>query len=145
MSHHNAGWTEEAIRAKGLNIAEPVRFKPPADVVTLNLPLPPSVNGAWVNVPGKGRVRSEPYRRWHKLAFDELMLQKPGSIPGAYAIVINLGRIKRRADCDNRCKPILDLLANVVTGDDALCERVSIGWSDDVPAERVTVTVRRAA
>lgn len=137
-------WTEAAIAAKGLKIAEPVRFKPPVDAVTLNLPLPPSVNGAWVNVPGKGRVRSEPYRRWHKLAFDELMLQKPGRIVGKFAIVINVGRIKRRADVDNRSKALLDLLASIVTDDDANCERMSIGWSDEVPAERVTLTVRAA-
>lgn len=138
-------WTEEAIKAKGLRISTPVRFQPAADVVRVEIPLPPSVNMAWVNVPGKGRVRSPEYRRWHKLAFDELTLQKPARIAGKFCAVINLGRIKRRADVDNRTKPILDLLAGVVTDDDAMCERVSTGWSDTVPAERVTVEIRRAA
>ena len=140
-------WTEDAIAAKGLKIRDQtVRvISTPAEVVTLSLPLPPSVNMAWVNVPGKGRVRSPEYRRWHKLAFDELTLQRPGRVSGKFSVVINLGRIKRRADCDNRAKPILDLLANVVTDDDALCERMCIGWSDDVKAERVVVEVRRAA
>jgi len=137
-------WTEEAILAKGLKLREPLRVVAPVDAVTLDLPLPPSVNSAWANIPGKGRVRSAGYRRWHKLAFDELTLQKPGKVAGAYAIVIQLGRVKRRCDVDNRIKPILDLLAGAVTGDDALCERVSAGWSDEVPAERVSVTVRAA-
>ena len=137
-------WTEADLHRRGLRISTPARFTPPADVVTLTLPLPPSVNMAWTNVPGKGRVRTPEYRRWHKLAFDELTLQRPGKIPGRFAIVINVGRIKRRADVDNRSKALLDLLSGVVTEDDAMCERLSIGWSDDVPAERVTIDVRRA-
>lgn len=140
-------WTEESLRAKGLKIRDHVVrvIATPADVVRVEIPLPPSVNMAWMNVPGKGRVRTPEYRRWHKAAFDELTLQKPGHIAGRFCAVINLGRIKRRADCDNRTKPILDLLSGVVTDDDAFCERVSTGWSDDVPAERVVVEIRRAA
>ena len=140
-------WTEESLAAKGLKIREQVVrvISLPTDLVTLSLPLPPSVNMAWTNVPGKGRVRTPEYRRWHKLAFEELTAQHPGKIVGKFCAVINLGRIKRRADCDNRTKPILDLLAGVVTDDDAHCERVSTGWADDVPAERVVVIVRRAA
>jgi len=137
-------WTEADLHRRGLRISTPVRFTPPADVVTLTLPLPPSVNMAWTNVPGKGRVRTPEYRRWHKLAFEELTAQHPGKIVGKFCAVINLGRIKRRADADNRLKPILDLMSGVVTDDDALCERVSIGWSDAVPPERVTIDVRRA-
>jgi len=135
-------WTEEAILAKGPRLREPLRVVAPVDAVTLDLPLPPSVNSAWANIPGKGRVRSAGYRRWHKLAFDELTLQKPGKVKGRFAIVIEVGRVKRRCDIDNRGKCLLDLLSGSVTDDDAMCERLSIGWSDTVPAERVTVTVR---
>jgi len=141
------GWTVEALEAKGVKVREQgLRvIATPADVVALTLPLPPSVNMAWINVPGKGRCRSPEYRRWHKLAFDELTLQHPGRIAGRYAIVINVGRIKRRCDLDNRIKCLSDLLSGVVIDDDAMCERLSIGWADDVPAERVVVEVRRAA
>lgn len=140
-------WTEESLRAKGLKIRDQVVrvIATPADVVRVEIPLPPSVNMAWMNVPGKGRVRTPEYRRWHKAAFDELTAQHPGKIAGKFAVVIDLGRIKRRADADNRLKPILDLMSGVVTDDDAMCERASIGWSDTVPAERVVVIVRRAA
>ena len=139
-----SAWTEADLHRRGLRISTPARFTPPADVVTLTLPLPPSVNMAWTNVPGKGRVRTPEYRRWHKLAFEELTAQHPGKIVGKFCAFINLGRIKRRADTDNRLKPILDLMSGVVTDDDALCERVSIGWSDAVPPERFTIDVRRA-
>ena len=115
------------------------------EFVTLNLPLPPSVNGAWANIPGKGRVRSAPYRRWHKLAFDEMRLQRPNKIPGTFAVVINAGRINRRCDIDNRIKPLLDLLKGEVVEDDSLCQRVSAGWVTDVLADRCVVIVRRAA
>ena len=139
-----SNWTEEAILAKGLKLREPLRATPPVDAVTLDLPLPPSTNNLFVTIPKKGRVRSQDYCRWHKRAFDELVLQKAGRIKGRFSIVISVGRIKRRADVDNRSKAILDLLAGVVTDDDSYCERMSIGWSDDVAAERVTVTVRAA-
>ena len=134
----------EKLERKGLKVVTHGPYQKPKDVVKVEIPLPPSVNGAWANIPGKGRVRTESYRRWHKVAFDELSAQAPGQIAGKFAIVIKLGRIKRRADCDNRCKPILDLLNGVVTGDDALCERVSIGWYDDVAPERASIEVRAA-
>jgi len=140
----SSAWELADIEKKGLKIID-AKHALAADTVTLSLPLPPSVNMAWKNVPGIGRVRSQEYRRWHKLAMDELALQKPGHIAGKFLAVINLGRIRRRADCDNRTKPVLDLLAGIVTDDDAYCERVSTGWVDDVPAERVVVIVRRVA
>ena len=129
-------WTEDDLRSKGLTI----RANGGVDI-----PLPPSVNMAWQNVPGKGRVRSPEYRRWHKLAYDELMLQKPGRVVGKFAALISIGRVNRRCDIDNRIKPILDLLKGDVIEDDSLCERVSAGWSDTIESGRVVVEIRRAA
>lgn len=139
-------WTEDAIAAKGLKIRDQVVrvISTPAEVVTLSLPLPPSVNMAWTNVPGKGRVRSPEYRRWHKLAFDELTLQRPGKVEGKFAIVIQVGRVRRRMDLDNRLKCLLDLLSGIVIDDDSQAERISIGWADEVPAERIVATLRSA-
>lgn len=138
-------WTEADIAAKGLRISTPERFRPANDVVTINLPMPPSVNACWANVEKVGRVRSTAYRRWSKLAMQELQAQRAGRVAGKFAVVIRLGRIKRKADCDNRAKPILDLLAGVVTGDDALCERLSIGWDDTVESGFAKIEVRSAA
>lgn len=136
-------WQLADLERKGLRVID-AKHALKAEAVTLTLPLPPSVNMAWKNVPGVGRVRSPEYRRWHKLAMEELMLQKPGHVAGKFAAVINLGRIRRRADADNRIKCILDLLSGIVTDDDSACERASCGWVDDVPAERVVVIVRKA-
>jgi Holliday junction resolvase RusA-like endonuclease len=141
------GWTVEALESKGVKVRDQTMrvIATPSDLVTLSLPLPPSVNHAWQNVPGKGRVRSPEYRRWHKLAFDELCLQKPGKIVGEFCAVINCGKINRRADIDNRIKPLLDLIKGTVIEDDSKCARVSAGWVSDVPAERVVMIIRSAA
>lgn len=143
-----AVWTEEALAKRGLRIREqyvrvalPVAV--PVEAVTLELPTPPSVNSCWANVAGVGRVRSQSYRRWHKLAFDELTLQRPDRVRGRFCAVITVGR--KRGDLDNFCKPLLDLLSNTVTDDDANCERLAMSWSDDLPKDRIRITVRRAA
>jgi len=141
------GWSLEALEAKGVKVREQgLRvLSLPADLVTLSLPLPPSVNNMFVTVAGKGRVRSQGYCRWHKQAFDEMHLQRPGKVDGPFCVTIRAGRIRRRSDIDNRIKGILDLLNGIVTGDDAQCESIAARWADDVPAERVVVEVRKAA
>jgi len=138
-------WTLKDIEARPhVKLSTPIRFKPAADVVTVQLTMPPSVNACWANVPKKGRVRSTAYRRWSKLAMQELQQQQAGRVAGKFCIVITAKRTKRKRDIDNLVKPILDLLAGVVTEDDAECERVSAGWADEGP-EGVRIDIRRAA
>jgi len=138
-------WTLADIEARpNIKLSTPVRFKPASDVVTVQLTIPPSVNSCWANVAGKGRVRSTAYRRWSKLAMQELQEQQAGRVAGKFCVVITAKRTKRKRDIDNLVKPILDLLAGVVTADDSECERVSAGWTDEGP-EGVRIDVRRAA
>jgi Holliday junction resolvase RusA-like endonuclease len=138
-------WTLKDIEARPhVKLSTPIRFKPAADVVSVQLTMPPSVNACWANVPKKGRVRSTAYRRWSKLATQELQQQQAGRVAGKFCIVITAKRTKRKRDIDNLVKPILDLLAGVVTEDDAECERVSAGWADEGP-EGVRIDIRRAA
>jgi len=138
-------WTLKDIEARPhVKLSTPIRFKPAADVVSVQLTMPPSVNACWANVPKKGRVRSTAYRRWSKLAMQELQQQQAGRVAGKFCIVITAKRTKRKRDIDNLVKPILDLLAGVVTADDSECERVSAGWTDE-GAEGVRIDVRRAA
>ena len=138
-------WTLKDIEARPhVKLSTPIRFKPAADVVSVQLTMPPSVNACWANVPKKGRVRSTAYRRWSKLATQELQQQQAGRVAGKFCIVITAKRTKRKRDIDNLVKPILDLLAGVVTADDSECERVSAGWTDE-GAEGVRIDVRRAA
>ena len=137
-------WTEADLHRRGLRISTPVRFTPAQDVVTLRLPMPPSVNACWANVEGAGRVRSTAYRRWSKLAVQEVQAQRVGRVAGKFCVVITAKRTKRKRDIDNIIKPILDLLAGLVTADDSECERVSAGWTDE-GEDGVNISIRSAA
>ena len=90
-----------------------------------------------------GRVRSTAYRRWSKLAVQEVQAQRAGRVAGKFSVVITAKRTKRKRDIDNIIKPILDLLSGLITADDSECERVSAGWTEEGD-DGVTVSVRAA-
>lgn len=98
----------------------------------ISLPFPPSVNSMFANVPGKGRVKSKEYKAWTIEALWELKAQKVKPIDGE--LTINIGLVapsKRAMDCDNRIKPILDILtqAGVIKDDNNKhVRKVSAEW-----------------
>jgi len=93
--------------------------------VTLTLPIPPSVNGLYRNVAGRGRVKTRKYEAWCSAAGWELEIQRAGQIKGPYEAAITLPPV--RGDIDNRAKALLDLLvAHGVTGDDRLCRSLTV-------------------
>ncbi len=103
--------------------------------ITFKLSVPPSANMAYVNVPGKGRVASDKLRRWRTAAGWELMLQKPKGdaiqTPVEIAIYLQREGTRRRADADNRIKPLLDLLKThgIIPDDSAdFVRSVSVEW-----------------
>lgn len=75
----------------------------------LNLPMPPSVNGLYFNVPGRGRVPSGNYQRWKDAADAALWTQKRAPIVGPVAVTVTL-QAKGRFDLDNKVKAVLDFL-----------------------------------
>ena len=85
----------------------------------LILPMPPSVNSLYRNVPGRGRVPSGLYQRWRKAADDAMWGQKKQRIEGPVIIVITL-QPKGRYDVDNKIKAVLDLLVRygIIEDDD---------------------------
>jgi Holliday junction resolvase RusA-like endonuclease len=100
-------------------------------IVIRTLSLPPSVNSAWLNIQGRGRVKSSAYRLWEReslKAIDKLYL--PAVHPEAGLVVrLELPRPDKRSDLDNRIKPILDLLvASGVIADDRHVLRLSARW-----------------
>lgn len=106
-------------------------------VLVLNLPLPPSVNALFANVPGRGRVRTREYKRWSIAALNYAWLSKPqGGFPhfeGAFDVQITVP-LKMRGDVDNRIKPVLDWLkkpADIIS-DDVKAQKASIARSQDV-------------
>lgn len=114
-------------------------------VLVLNLPLPPSTNKLYANVPGQGRVRTREYRRWSIAALNYSWLSKPqGGFPrfeGAFDIQITVA-LKMRGDIDNRIKPLLDFLASAgIIENDKHAHGASIARSADIRAGMCRVHV----
>lgn len=95
---------------------------------------PVSVNAIWRSYARGNRVatiKSQVYRDFIRDAGAELEAQKPCCVPGYYGISITLAK-SCKADVDNVAKCYLDLLAlHGVTGNDRLCQRLSVKRSTD--------------
>jgi len=93
-------------------------------VKSIRLPIPPSVNAAYANLAGKGRIKTAAYRRWEKAADGQAILDgmfKPGVRPfvtGKAEIVVRLPA-GMRGDVYNRGKAPEDwLVSRGFTADD---------------------------
>lgn len=106
----------------------------------LIIPSPVSVNAIWR---GRGRhvSRSQRYMAWLTEAGIALAQQKPlPRYDDKVAVVISVGRTKRKADIDNRGKAVLDLLVkHGVLADDSLVDDLRLRWADDVTGCRVEI------
>lgn len=108
----------------------------------LTLPIPPSINGAWINLPKGGRAKSKKYTTWIKAAGWELLAQRPRRVVGPYEIRIILGKKRNRGDADNRIKAVVDLLVkHGIVEDDRRMVSVTCGWSEEVEAGKAKVIV----
>lgn len=92
------------------------------------LDMPPSLNNAFVNVPGRGRVRSRRYEAWRNAAHYDVIAQHPGPrlVQPPYKVTLSFP-IRARADLDNLIKPVLDALtlAKVIVDDKHVVEIVA--------------------
>jgi Holliday junction resolvase RusA-like endonuclease len=86
-----------------------------------SIPMPPSLNNAFLNVAGKGRVRSKAYKAWAEEAGWMVKARMNGQVSGPVSVLIDIcPRTRRAFDLDNRCKPALDLLVSCgVLADDS--------------------------
>lgn len=77
----------------------------------LRLLPPPSVNRAFRNLAGKGRVKTRDYRRWRNDAVATIWAQVRADqrVAGNVAVIVHLPATMR-GDIDNRLKGILDAL-----------------------------------
>ncbi|MFG1302690.1 RusA family crossover junction endodeoxyribonuclease [Xanthobacter autotrophicus] len=106
-------------------------------VLTLLSP-PPSLNNAFKNVRGKGRVKTAEYKAWRKDAAWQLHLQKPPRFTGQVSVTILVPK-STRSDLDNLNKGILDALQDVgVVANDRQFDPISIGRAD---VELTTITI----
>lgn len=106
-------------------------------MTVLEIPIPPSTNNMFVNVKGRGRVKSTEYRKWRDAAGWFIQSQPHPKVPGKVNITIEVRR--GRGDIDNRVKPVLDLLVlNRLIDDDRHVESVTARWAD-IDSCRVTI------
>ena len=98
--------------------------------ITLGLPMPPSTNNLYFNLPKGGRAISRKYSTWREAAGWEIQSQRPGKIEGRVVISIALGKnTNRQSDCSNFIKPIEDLLVmHGVIDDDRNVEAIASRW-----------------
>jgi crossover junction endodeoxyribonuclease RusA len=77
----------------------------------VEIPMPPSLNHAYANRKGVGRVKVASYRQWQHAAVAMIRVSVPAAkrIAGKINVHILLP-VTMRGDCDNRIKPTLDAL-----------------------------------
>ena len=110
-------------------------------MISLVLPVPPSVNAAYRNVRGRGRVKTQAYHDWIESAGHFLMQQRWQKVDGSYALEIKLSE-KIRCDIDNRIKLVSDLLVSIkAVTDDKHAWKVSVERSPEVNEYDCYVTV----
>lgn len=107
-------------------------------MMRLHLPYPPS---GWELYTGWAQTRrlSPVYKKWRRdVGYFIKAPEKPIDVP--FSISIALKRQNMRQDIDNRSKAILDALQHYgVIKNDNLCERLSMHWDADLPADCVVI------
>lgn len=108
------------------------------------LPTPPSTNNLFINVKGRGRIKSRQYKAWAEEAGWRLLAQRVRPVSGRVHVTIRaIRKDGRRRDIDNIIKPILDLLvAQRVISDDRHVEMVSASWVVSADLAGVSVTLK---
>lgn len=103
-----------------------------------HLPYPPSGWDLYKGWGGK-RALSPAYKKWRRDA--GYFIKAPAApIAVPFSISIALRRQNTRQDLDNRSKAILDVLQHYgVIKNDNLCERLSMHWDENLPAECVVL------
>lgn len=113
------------------------------ECASIKIPVPVSVNTAYRNVPGVGRVKTKELKAWRLEAEWELCRQNPPRFVGQVDISITLRYPpKGRADCSNYIKTTEDLLVHCGVIEDDSCKHVrsvSARWSREETYCRVNV------
>lgn len=109
--------------------------------IMITLPIPPSTNNLFFNLPRGGRAISKPYAAWKAEAQVVLMRQRPGRIMGEVEILIECRRKRCNSDISNRIKAVEDLLVSQqVIEDDIRVQVITAKWSTEIEECRVTIT-----
>ncbi len=109
--------------------------------VSYDLPFPISINGAYKNVPGKGRAKTKRHISWANVAGVMLKEQKPKRFKVPVEITVYLEE-RRNADCSNFFKVVEDLLVDhgVIKDDNLEYVRSTRQvWSPETKGCRVSI------
>ncbi len=103
--------------------------------ISLDLPLPPSVNSIYQRTKGRwGISRSGPYKAWIKAAGKEIQAQRRSQEPvkGHFRshLIFSQKKRKKNEDLDNKVKAVLDLLqAHQLIENDCLNDHMITEWN----------------
>lgn len=107
---------------------------------TVELPLPPSANASYANVPDIGRVKTKAYKDWRHGATWAIAVQARTTIHNRISVSIEIPETCA-LDVDNVIKPILDaLVGSGRIDDDKHVMRVSA--SKVTQGDKAIVTVK---
>lgn len=109
-------------------------------MIRFTVPMPPSVNAMYRNVPGRGRAKTKKYLRWAQDAGWKILADVPVGerlkISGDLKVSIVLGPRDKRSDVDNRAKAVLDLCTHMqFIRDDSDIVDLQIKWGNVEGAE----------
>lgn len=113
----------------------------------IELPFPPSVNTYWRHVVMGKSARtliSKRGREYRQAVMDEVLVQRLGhALTGSLSCILDLyPPCRRRRDCDNYAKALLDALGHAnVYGDDSQIKDLRIRMHPKVPPGKVVVTL----
>lgn len=97
--------------------------------VIFTIPTPPSVNALFKNVPKRGRVKTDEYRNFIRMAVTAIRRQAVPRLEGRVIAIFGVERMSDRADIDNRLKAMLDAIVEAkVIEDDRFVTAIAISW-----------------
>jgi len=100
--------------------------------LTFTIPVPPSANNLFVNVPGRGRAKSPEYRKWINEAgwLAKTAVVGKGTVEPPYIVAYEVPRDRRR-DIGNFEKAASDLLVKLrILTDDKFIDDLHIKRAD---------------
>lgn len=120
----------------------------PLPTIAFDLPLPPSANGLFANVRGKGRVKTPKYKawieeaRWHVLSAWRAQGKPEVGAQTPMRLSLRLGLVGRRRDAGNCLKAIEDILVRELPiPDDRYNDSIVILRDETIPGfARVSIS-----
>lgn len=109
--------------------------------------MPPTTNNLFVNVRGKGRIKSERYRTWLSAAGWDMKKYHNQRWNEPVHLTIALGKLRTNSDISNRIKALEDLLVThkIIPGDSTEWVRAINIYVAQEPFDGVEVTISPAS